>query len=222
MLRYFSPKENEKQFISNDILISFNNDFYKIVAKNDIKKGTIVIKEIPSYHLFGEVNYDRMLQFLHVMITANDSKIDTLYPRNDIELLDKNSPYNINLIKCIKEANYNKFDKIKDDLLLSEKLNEYYYKYLFNAFEMYNSPVLLFIGAMMNHSCQPNVKFYEKNNAMYFEASTDIKKGDELTYSYLRNSKTKTNKDNKKYLIQHYNFECQCKLCIKVLDDSMR
>lgn len=219
MLKYFSPKENEKQFISDDILILFQKDFYKIIAKNDIKKDTIVIKEIPLYHLFGKIKYDRMLQFLHVMITTNDSKIDALYPRQNIEPLDKNNPYNINLIKYIKEANY---DKIKDDLLLSKNLNKYYYKYLFNAFEMYNSPVLLFIGAMMNHSCQPNIKFYEKNNAMYFEALTDIKKGDELTYSYLRNSGVTTDKDKKMYLIQHYNFKCQCKLCVKMWDDSTK
>ena len=78
---------------------------------------------------------------------------------------------------------------------------------------MHNTPVLLFKGAMMNHSCIPNIIFYEKNNIMYFETLKDVNKNEELTYSYLRNSKNQVEKQN--YLIDHYNFICNCKSCSK-------
>lgn len=70
---------------------------------------------------------------------------------------------------------------------------------------MYSVPTILSYGAMMNHSCKPNIYFYEKNNAMYFKTLCDIKKGNELKISYLRN---KTNTSTKEYLLNHYNFIC--------------
>jgi hypothetical protein len=101
----------------------------------------------------------------------------------------------------------------------------YYFKILFNAFDMNGTPAILPIGAKMNHSCQPNVYFYQKNNMMYFEALTDINIGDELCYSYLRNYKYLNQKDKQNYLFRHYNFTCQCIICSElecILDTNAR
>ena len=48
---------------------------------------------------------------------------------------------------------------------------------------------------------------------MYFEALDNIKKNDELCYSYLRNFKYSTNKEKQMYLLNHYNFICKCYKC---------
>ena len=109
--------------------------------------------------------------------------------------------------------------KIKE-FLLSININEiyfYYYKILFNAFEMNNNSVILSIGATMNHSCKPNIIFKSINingiNYMEFKAINNIKINDELCYSYLRNYK---GFNNKLYLLNHYNFICQCIKCNKL------
>lgn len=216
MSYYYAPKCIEKEYMSNDITIICEHDFYKIIAVNNIKKGTIIMKDKSDYNLFGYVKTNQILDILYLMLkNKDDDKIINLYPRNNIDLLNyKNNPYLINLQKEIKYCSNNKIKKylLNHDI---DTLYTYYYKILFNAFDMYSTPILLFNGAMMNHSCNPNVKFYEFNNAMYFETLYDIKKGDELTYSYLRNANIKSEDDKQVYLLNHYNFQCNCSLCKK-------
>ena len=198
--------------LSNKVKIIYNMeyDYYKIIALENIQKGEIILNEKPLFNLFGKKNNNYMLQMLYIMLKNNENHyILNLYPRNKIELINNDNPYNINLIKIINNYNDN---KTKRFLLSFDKstLYLYYYKYLFNAFDMNNSPVILPIGALMNHSCTPNIIFYEHNNTMLFETLHNIKKGSELCYSYLRNYKSKTNINKHTYLINHYNFICKC------------
>jgi len=206
---YANPKKCETNIISQNINILFIDNNFKVLANSNIKKNDIILIEVPKFNLFGEKNNNMIIQMLYLLLkNKDDISIINLYPRNNIDLINlKNNPFILNLIKLINEY---KDSKIKTFLLSFNKqtLYQYYYKYLFNAFDMYNSPAILPIGAMMNHSCNPNIKFYEKNNAMYFEALCNIKKGSELCYSYLRNYKFTSNKDKIQYLINHYNFIC--------------
>jgi hypothetical protein len=202
-------------YISPEVSIIYNNktDNYQINANQPIKKGTIILKELPKYNLFNQKQIDRTIEMLYLMLkNESDINIKKLYPRKEITLLNNTSPYLINLIKYINKY---PIDKIKKYLLGIDinKLYQYYYKYLFNAFDMHSTPVLLFKGAMMNHNCNPNVRFYEKNYIMYFETLKDINKNEELTYSYLRNSNVLSKIDRMNYLINHYNFKCLCELC---------
>jgi hypothetical protein len=178
-----------------------NNDNYQVFANQDIKRGTVILIEKPIYIA------NDIIELLYLLLkNKNDNDLINLYPRNEIKLINfNNNPYNINLIKVINKSKlYVKFfNSINIDTLY-----QYYYKILFNAFEMNNKACILKIGAMMNHSCNPNIKFYEHNNNMIFESLVDIKKNTELCYSYLRNNKT--NIDNHTYLLNHYNFNCTC------------
>jgi hypothetical protein len=196
-------------FISNKIEI-IKKDGYRIIANENINKGDIILIEKPIF------NEPDIIYLLYTIIKNKDMmNIKNLYPRtHDVKLLNtKDNTYNVNLSKIIDKYP-NK--KIKD-FLLSIDINSlyfYYYKILFNAFEMNNSSVILSIGAMMNHNCMPNIIFNTINikgiNYMQFIALTNIKKNDELCYSYLRNNK-KLNK--RLYLLYHYNFICNCNLC---------
>ncbi len=198
-------------FISNKITIKLDNG-YKIIANDNINKGDIVLVEQPIF------NEDDIIYLLYTIIKNKDiENIKNLYPRtNNIKLLnEKDNPYIINLSKIINKYS-NK--KIKE-FLLSIDINVlyfYYYKILFNAFEMNNKSVILSIGAMMNHNCNPNIIFNSINikgiNYMQFIALSNIKKHEELCYSYLRNYKG-LNKKN--YLLNHYNFSCNCSSCNK-------
>jgi len=207
MTKYYNPKEIETNYISPNIKILYNNDSYYIIAQNDIKKDTIILKEIPKYNLFGNKKDDELIEMLYILLqNKNDPIILNLYPRTtNIFILNKiNNPYNINLVKLI---NNTKNNKLKSFILSFDKsiIYQHYYKYIYNAFNMYSVPTILSYGAMINHSCKPNIYFYENNNAMYFKTLYDIKKGDELKISYLRN---KTNETSKEYLLNHYNFIC--------------
>jgi hypothetical protein len=195
-------------FISNKITIKTDNyEGYFIIANSNINKGETILIEQP---IFNDID---IISLLYTIIKNKDTVyIKNLYPRtNDIKLLNtKDNPYIINLSKII-----NKYDnkKIKE-FLLSININDiyfYYYKILFNAFEMNNKSVILPIGAMMNHNCKPNIIFKSINingiNYMEFKAINNIKKNEELCYSYLRNYK---GNNNKLYLLNHYNFICQC------------
>jgi hypothetical protein len=199
-------------YISNNIKIIKNNNYTKIIANNNINKGSIILIEKPIY---SEID---IISLLYTLIkNKDDINIKNLYPReNNINLLNsKNNPYLINLSKIINKYN----NKRIKEYLLSININYiyfYYYKILYNAFEMYNCSVILPIGAMMNHSCEPNIIFSEKiiNSVkiMQFETIKNIKQGDELYYSYLRNY-TGPNNNRKIYLLNHYNFICNCNKC---------
>ena len=190
---------NMKIEIINDI----NNN--KIIAKETIKKNEIILIEEPVYK---EKN---IIYLLYIILkNKDDINIKNLYPRNNNFI--KKSTYLHTIYKLIN--NYPD-QKIKKYLLMIDNniLNLYYFKILFNAFDMNNNAVILPIGAKMNHSCKPNIYFYQKNNIMCFEALTDIKAGTELCCSYLRNYKFINQKDKQTYLFNHYNFICQCITC---------
>jgi hypothetical protein len=191
-----------------NIKIINDNDFYKIISTKFIEKNTIILIETPAIYLSNKpkTNEDILLNMLYLILKHKDCQfIKNLYPRAIIKNQPKvRNPYNINLLKLIKNCT-NKI--IKNYLLFFDKdtLYMHYYKYLFNAFDMNNSPVILPIGAMMNHSNNPNIIFYSENNKMIFKTLTNIKPNEELCYSYLRNVKYKTNEEINEYLFNHYN-----------------
>ncbi len=163
----------------NQKITIIRNNYSKIIANNNIKKGEIILVEKPIYQ---EIDVIKLLY--EIIKNKEDLNIINLYPRTNTNL--PNNKYLSNLIKIIN--NYDNY-KIKKFLLsiTIDILYFYYLKILFNAFQMNNYSTILPIGAMMNHSCKPNIIFYEKNNMMVFEALTNINKNEELFYSYLRN-----------------------------------
>lgn len=197
-----------KTFFSTKICL-IKEDNYKVIAIDNIKKGEVILIEKPIYQELD------IIKLLYELIkNKTDINIVNLYPRVNFNLhLLSDNLYLSNLINIINKYNNQKVKKyllsVKIDLLYL-----YYLKILFNAFQMNNYSSILPLGAMMNHSCKPNIIFYEKNNMMIFEALTNINKNDELFYSYLRNYKYNNQKDKQNYLLNHYNFNCSCSICI--------
>ncbi|XP_063972320.1 SET domain-containing protein SmydA-8-like [Diachasmimorpha longicaudata] len=68
------------------------------------------------------------------------------------------------------------------------------------------------IGAMQNHSCTPNTRhFFKTNDIMSVYAAVDIKKGEELTMTYI--SPFWDTFIRRRYLMMSKHFECRCRRC---------
>lgn len=200
---YFLTPSNPiyKDFISDKIIFSNQNDYQYVKSKTNISKGEILIKEYPKINLFGELEIDKGLQIIKKYIELKENE---LYPRN----------YNYKKTKMIKNVhkiinNTPKFKNFFDNLSNSE-IEYYYAKYIFNTFEGGRyGPLTLPLTAKLNHSCKPNVEFRfdEKTGQMITYAISDIRKGEEIFDSYLTK---KIIKSHKEYLEEHYGFSCNC------------
>jgi len=62
------------------------------------------------------------------------------------------------------------------------------------------------------HSCRNNCYPIQYKNHIYFYASKDIKKGDEINFSYIDTNGVSI-KERQSHLLADYYFKCQCDLC---------
>ena len=208
-MKYKYICNSQDNYISNKIRIINNNDYYKVIALDNIKKDELIIIEYPEINLFGEDNVDRELKILMKYIINNITEcIKSLYPRSNQYVQTKLIKSVHKLIKSTSDIKLIKF--FNSNLLTLDDIEFYYAKYIYNAFEGYDfGPLTLPNIAKLNHSCNPNCHFTfnKSNGSMYVYSSKNIKKSEEITDSYLEN---KTIKDHKTYLLDHYGFCCVC------------
>lgn len=198
--------DSDKIYINPNINIKMDNDNYnKVEAKKDIKKGTIIIKEYPIINLFGQNVFDRDVEFIKKLIQHRESQ---LFPRSFSQFKrTKMTKYILTKIDQINNTSIKKyFDQFDKDTI------EFYYcKHLFNSFEGNEyGPLYLPLIAKLNHSCNPNTMFTlnKDTGQMILIATRDIKKNEEITDSYLSN---KNINSHQLYLQDHYGFQCECK-----------
>lgn len=185
-------------YISDKVYIDKKSENNKVIAKDDIKNGEILIKEYPKINLFGEKVFDRDVFFIKKLILSEENE---LYPR-DLKQFKRTRMSK----KIFDKIDSIKFFKNYDNLTI-----EFYYeKHLFNSFEGYEyGPLYLPTIAKVNHSCDPNTKFiFDKNTGiMSLISIKNIKKNTEITDSYLSNKEIKFHQE---YLLDHYGFSCKC------------
>lgn len=207
-MKYKTPLKSEPNYISHKIKIINESDYYRVIAKENIKKDERLIIENSDINLFGLNVESRELETLKLYLENMDSDfIKDLYPRTNVFNKTKLVKDIHSIIKSSKSNNklykyFNKYDK--------DTIEWYYAKYIYNAFEGYDyGPLTLPTIAKINHSCNPNVKFtFNKNTGtMHLYALRDIKKGQEIYDSYLENKKIDNHHN---YLREHYGFECRC------------
>lgn len=193
--------------------VLIQNKGYGMIAKCPINAGDIVIKETPSITINDNKIYSEVFQLLYIILSNPEltTKFQTLYP-NTIEHI-KISKANIQteLKKVI--ANDNNIYEFFVNKFTLDEIMILCAKYMCNAFQFQDKPVILFTGTILNHSCLPNVIFGEKNNQMCFMAIRDIQKGEEICDSYI--DITMSTKQRKKELKEQYGFDCQCERCIE-------
>jgi hypothetical protein len=189
-----------------------------IIATAKIPAKTIIIKEQPAFKIDdNEKIVSDMLQLVHkIMKTENKDKkrrFKTLVPLTlDNYKIDSTAIFmELEKLKTSHIATYQYLKNIN-----KEKLLLYCAKYMCNAFEFNDLPVILFNGTLLNHSCLPNVIFGRCGDYMIFETIRDIKKGEELCDSYI--DITESRGKRKKHLKLQYGFDCQCIRCTSKKD----
>ena len=205
---------NLEDYISEKIFISEepeSNKGISIKAKNDIKKGSLLIAEKP-------------------IISVN--KVDTTgkeLPHSEIKKIElfkklkeklKNEPEKMksffklyngkNLNKNLEERAKN--NEISDEDIL--KVLQYNELSPYKSLYVYTPIVigLWFYSSLINHSCLPNCDYIGIGDFIFIISIEDIPKGDELTISYVPNDIEYSERIEK---LKNWDFKCQCKLCKK-------
>ncbi len=205
----YTISDSDKLYINPAIkIITNNDDMNKVICTENIKKNSILIKEYSIINLFGEKVINRDVEFVIKLIESNEQM---LYPRNYTQFTSTKMTRDIlkltkNILKTSKQNNQNnKLNKYNNDII------EFYYaKHLFNSFEGFEyGPLYLPHIAKLNHSCNPNTyfEFNKEYGYMVLYAKNNIKKGMELTDSYLLNKKIDNHRE---YLKEHYMFDYSC------------
>ena len=87
----------------------------------------------------------------------------------------------------------------------------YYMKHKRNAFQFGDQCGILFYSTRMNHSCNPNVSYYKKDDHMIFQTKRDIPANTEIFGSYI-NPNLSTD-ERQRVLLERYGFVCACDKC---------
>lgn len=194
------------------------NKGYGFIAKEQIKAGEVLIKETPSVTIQEDKIYSEFFQLLYLFLSNSQLKeqFKKLAP-NTIENLPIDESTIIKEFKKVLANNNTIYEFFTNNYTLDE-IMIYCAKYMCNAFEFKDKPVILFTGTILNHSCLPNVIFGEKDNQMCFMAVRDIEKGEEINDSYI-DITLPTNK-RRTELKNQYGFECCCERC-SLQDDGI-
>lgn len=185
-----------------------------IIACENIKKGTIIIKDKP-YTLKNKNFKSDMFCILFKILNDDDEiirKFLNLYPQTlDDYPMDREIKKRIccefKYLKINDNEKYHFFTKN----YTNNQIHLYCAKYICNCFEYNNAPAFLFTGTLLNHSCLPNVVFGEINGFIIFVAVRDIVKNEEIYDNYV-DIKLPLNK-RKKLLKTQYGFICVCQRC---------
>jgi SET domain-containing protein len=190
-----------------------------LIAKKKIPKDTVIINEYPSFMIpVDEYIFSDMFQLLYIITTSENKdlkqKFYSLLPNNInnflhlkgevLRTLDRLNKMKNTYARIIHSHFTNNFTENELLLLCA--------KYTCNAFDFGNhGPVILFIGTLLNHSCEPNVVFKEDNGHMIFITTKDIDVEEELCDNYV-NINLPTKKRTA-MLKSRYGFDCNCNKC---------
>jgi hypothetical protein len=189
------------------------------VAKEDIPKDTIIIRDKPMFSITTKAVLSELFQLLYNMILSpyKTQYIKELYP-NDILALPKDFRETIlsefGNLRNTSHPLARKIHRYLSNNLTQDQLVLYAAKYQCNAFNFNDRPVILFMGTIMNHSCDYNVTFTPnpEGTEMWFRTTRDVKKGEELTDHYI--DVLLPYETRQQMLLNRYGFVCNCSKCM--------
>ena len=215
-------------FFNNDLIQETFNNIKGIhyIAKENIKEGTLLIVDIPIVSIYeAEIKKfsSTFEKFEKMGFTSNELAIEILFTifKDRIEF-DEEKKYLINKISqlsclSLKNANINKEERIKNFKYNDDDIKDLISN---NAILTIRNdrkkiaPIELCYGlyincSFFNHSCEPNCFYFGIANLLIVKAIKDIKKGEELTVSYIEPKPMALRKNE----LLKWDFTCDCKYC---------
>ena len=224
--------KNANYFNSDLILEAYNQtkgNHY--IAKEDIKEGTLLIVEIPlisvyeteikkfssTFEKFQKMGFSTNELALEILFTNFKDRIEFKEEKKYlIEKISQLSSFELNNMKKTKEERMKSFeysdDNIRDIISTNAILT------LRNDRKKI-APIELCYGlyincSFFNHSCDPNCFYYGIANMLIVKTIKDIKKGEELTVSYIEPKPAYMRKNE----LSKWEFICECKYCKQEAD----
>ena len=194
------------------------------ITKSDIKEGTLLIVEIPILSIYeAEIKKfsSTFEKFQKMGFTHNELAIEILYTifKDRIEFAEeKNNLLNqITQLSSLKNGKMTKEERIKNFEFNDDNIKEIISN---NAILTVRNerkkitPTELCYGlyinsSFFNHSCNPNCFYFGIANMLIVKAIKDIKKGEELTVSYIEPKPMALRKNE----LLKWDFTCDCLYC---------
>ena len=196
------------------------------IAKEDIKEGTLLIVEIPIVSIYeAEIKKfsSTFEKFQKMGFTSNELAIEILFTifKDRIEfkeekkyLIDK-----ISQLSCLslKNENKNKEERVKNFKYNDDDIKDIISNNAILTIRNDRKKIApneicygLYINcSFFNHSCEPNCFYFGIANMLIVKAIKDIKKGEELTVSYIEPKPMALRKNE----LLKWDFTCDCKYC---------
>ncbi|KAG4095012.1 SET domain-containing protein [Neocallimastix lanati (nom. inval.)] len=207
----------------NETIHDENNE--DIDSKENKDKYDIVTNTIPYSGTFE----DMMNLQSHYNEWTNDMKMDWQKNINFFKkMLQDSKEVNEYMMNAVKEFVYRKKNIVNDtdienfntDIEIENFILSFASLVESNSFGIYNNKekcigrVIYPFASYFNHSCRNNCYPVQYKNHIYFYASKNIKKGDEINFSYIETEGVSL-KDRQAHLFADYYFKCQCDLCLE-------
>ena len=219
--------KNTSYFNKNLIEESYNSTKgVHYIAKEDIKEGTLLIVEIPLVSVYeAEIKKfsSTFEKFQKMGFSSNELAFEILFTifKDRIEF-DEEKKYLINQISTLSCLSLKNANMSKEERMKKFKFNDDDMKDIISNNAILTirnerkkiTPTELCYGiyincSFFNHSCEPNCFYFGIANMLIVKAIKDIKKGEELTVSYIEPKPMALRKNE----LLKWDFTCDCKYC---------
>ena len=219
--------KNTSFFNQNLIQEEYNNSRgVHYIAKEDIKEGTLLIVEIPivsvyeaeikkfssTFEKFEKMGFSSNELAFEILFTIFKDRIEFSEEKKYlVEQISQLSCLSLKNANLSKEERKNKF-KYKDDDMKDIISNNAILTVRNDRKKI--APIELCYGlyikcSFFNHSCEPNCFYFGIANMLIVKAIKHIKKGEELTVSYIEPKPMALRKNE----LLKWDFTCDCKYC---------
>ena len=196
------------------------------IAREDIKEGTLLIVEIPLVSIYeAEIKKfsSTFEKFQKMGFSSNELAFEILFTifKDRIEF-DEEKKYLINQISTLSCLSLKNANMSKEERMKKFKFNDDDMKDIISNNAILTvrnerkkiTPTELCYGiyincSFFNHSCEPNCFYFGIANMLIVKAIKDIKKGEELTVSYVEPKPMALRKNE----LLKWDFTCDCKYC---------
>lgn len=174
-----------------------------MIATRSIPKGTVIIREKPFF-LKDEPLDDHYKYKLIKHMLSNEYTSKAFIDMVPLEIDPEDS-------RVISYESIRAFHQTYLPELTAHEMRLYFMKYKQNVFSFKEKHGICIYATRINHSCHPNVTYYQDPNAIIYQTTRAIEKNDEIYISYI--NPEMPGDERRPLLKQRYQFDCLCEKC---------